>query len=575
MGCESGTEQRFNPNKISKFDEKSINDNFNQYVFGDHRIIDDIGNNYIQNDKIFQIIRKEEKDILFNSFYKSKKKEFQDSMLSYLKGQNLDFATTLTRQILINEKGKEVFDTKIKDEINDLKHKADFLRIKNLTIMILGVTGAGKSTLINSLLQLKGHKAAKVGRGRIVTTETTIYKSDKVPFLHLVDTRGIELEQEFSVNAIGINANDFIKNQLNKKDINEVVNCIWYCIKSDRFQSLEHGLVQDLMGTLGNYEKNTHIPVIMVLTQCHGIDHVNEMKKFLKGMKYEDVIAIMAQREKLVNQTYLESFGLDKLLQRTLLRCKEALSGDMRKIMIEDTTRCIQNKISKENEQKKIFMVKKFKLDTVDNDYGNKNIEDFICKIYKSNKMQFLGGYDMESDTYSLIKNSQFKSHRINFFSFCQNYENQIIENVLSIYAYKFLDIQATKEKEYKGSVETANKRNYIDFVNTTRKFLMDNFDYFSRKYYIHYIINKILDDISFKFQTELNNILKNLMYTNENQSKITQIFTVKYNEFEKTIFMPYSKNGINDFDFNYDDKLSQTNTDINSGFNTLMNFQN
>ena len=48
-------------------------------------------------------------------------------MLSYLKKQNLDFATTLTRQILINEKGKEVFDTKIKDEINDLKHKADFL----------------------------------------------------------------------------------------------------------------------------------------------------------------------------------------------------------------------------------------------------------------------------------------------------------------------------------------------------------------------------------------------------------------------------------------------------------------
>ena len=42
--------------------------------------------------------------------------------------------------------------------------------------MILGVTGAGKSTLINSLLQLEGDKAAKVGRGRIVTTETRIYK---------------------------------------------------------------------------------------------------------------------------------------------------------------------------------------------------------------------------------------------------------------------------------------------------------------------------------------------------------------------------------------------------------------
>ena len=355
--------------------------------------------------------------------------------------------------------------------------------------------------------------------------------------MHLVDTRGIELEQEFSVNAIDINANDFIKKQLDKKDINEVVNCIWYCIKSDRFQSLEHGLVQDLMGTLGNYEKNTHIPVIMVLTQCHGIDHVNEMKKFLKGMKYEDVIAIMAQREKLVNLTYLESFGLDKLLQRTLLRCKEALSGDMRKIMIEDTTRYIQNKFRKENEQKKFLWSKNLSL-------------ILLIMIMEIRILKIL-------------------------FVICQNYENQIIENVLSIYAYKFLDIQARKEKECKGAVETVNKRNYINFVNTTRKFLMDNFDYFSRKYYIHYIINKILDDISFKFQTELNNILKNLMYTNENQSKITQIFTVKYNEFEKTVFMPYSKNGINDFYFNYDDKLSQTNTDINSGFKIPMNFQN
>ena len=59
----------------------------------------------------------------------------------------------------------------------------------------------------------------------------------------------------------------------------------------------------------------------------------------------------------------------------------------MRKIMIDETTNHIQNKFTKENEDKKILMVKKFKLDTVDNDYGNKNIEDFICKIYKSNKM--------------------------------------------------------------------------------------------------------------------------------------------------------------------------------------------
>lgn len=37
----------------------------------------------------------------------------------------------------------------------------------------------------------------------------------------------------------------------------------------------------------------------------------------------------------------------------------------------------------------------------------------------------------MGIDDYSLIKDSQFKSHRINFFLFYQNYENPIIQNVL------------------------------------------------------------------------------------------------------------------------------------------------
>ena len=46
------------------------------------------------------------------------------------------------------------------------------------------------------------------------------------------------------------------------------------------------------MNTLNSYEKNNHIPVIMVLTKCKDIDHVNEMKSYLHDKDYEDVIAI-------------------------------------------------------------------------------------------------------------------------------------------------------------------------------------------------------------------------------------------------------------------------------------------
>lgn len=47
----------------------------------------------------------------------------------------------------------------IKREINQLKQNEAFLKINYLIIMILGVTGVGKSTLVNFLLKLKKPEA--------------------------------------------------------------------------------------------------------------------------------------------------------------------------------------------------------------------------------------------------------------------------------------------------------------------------------------------------------------------------------------------------------------------------------
>ena len=53
--------------------------------------------------------------------------------------------------------------------------------------MILWVTGIGKSTLVNSLLKLKNPEATDFRIWDIQTMETTIYQSNKVPFLHQFD----------------------------------------------------------------------------------------------------------------------------------------------------------------------------------------------------------------------------------------------------------------------------------------------------------------------------------------------------------------------------------------------------
>ena len=67
-----------------------------------------------------------------------------------------------------------------------IKHTAKPLSLNNnnlinhLNILVLGRTGVGKSTLINSVLKLKDDKAASEGKGGCVTKDHKDYTSDTV-----------------------------------------------------------------------------------------------------------------------------------------------------------------------------------------------------------------------------------------------------------------------------------------------------------------------------------------------------------------------------------------------------------
>jgi len=62
--------------------------------------------------------------------------------------------------------------------------------------MLVGKSGVGKSTLINGVLKLEKGEKAKTGTGQFITIKYEPYKSDSVPFLRLIDTRGIELNKK-------------------------------------------------------------------------------------------------------------------------------------------------------------------------------------------------------------------------------------------------------------------------------------------------------------------------------------------------------------------------------------------
>jgi len=81
----------------------------------------------------------------------------------------------------------------------------------------------------------------------------------------------------------------------------------------------------------------------------------------------------------------------------------------MRKIMIKQTTSHIKDELKINNKRKKESIIKNMKSDAVDDYLANKNIEDFLYRIYRFKISQCLDVNYMRNATYSWIRNSQFK----------------------------------------------------------------------------------------------------------------------------------------------------------------------
>ena len=556
--CESSNDNP-NPNINqlplgSKYDPALIKQKFSNYILNDN-IIDTIGHKYKSDDPVFQTIHKEEKEIL-TKFYDEKKEEFKNSMYGYLKKQNLNFVNMLTKQIIDNERGRQIFAGKIKNEIEDIANDENKFKLNYLTIMIIGITGTGKSTIVNNIL-FDGKEIAKESRTIIGTVEKTKeYKNKKVPYLRLIDTRGFELDENFSVDNLAQHFTDFIIRQSKGDNIDKYVNCIWYCVNPDtyRVQSIEKDVVDNLTKTIKSFK----IPVIMVLTQSVVDDNRKYIREAIRNLGFEDIVDILSKDKKVDNNYVRNKYGLDKLIDLTIKKCKQGFDGNMKNMMMTNLTKNVKMRLTKRNLNIRASIQNIMMRETYEKDLANQNFEKYINKIYSYNLAYFLDKSTMESESEKLIKNSEFNRHKNNFFAYCQQYENQFIsKEILLKFAYHFLDIQAKKEIEKGKSVSMVNKRDLNAFIDTTGNFLTVNFDYFSKKIYTDFVIQNIFPYLSENFENELNNEVENLMYRNEIQAAIERCFNRKFSDFEKNArrYPPFPNIG-NNFDVYNNDTI-------------------
>ena len=189
----------------------------------------------------------------------------------------------------------------INDKINNLK---------TLNIIVVGKSGVGKSTLINSLFR---GNFADTGLGRPVTSE--IRKKVKKDYpLAIYDTPGFELSsgQQTQVKNEIL---DIIQKGFSSKDINEAIHCIWYCINVGGNRTFDESEVKWLKEFTAE-NKKTQVPVIVVLTQAVPKKKAQEMKKLVEAENLEivKVVPLLAQDMDFDDEYVARSYGLDNLI---------------------------------------------------------------------------------------------------------------------------------------------------------------------------------------------------------------------------------------------------------------------
>ncbi len=183
---------------------------------------------------------------------------------------------------------------------------------KNMTklnIMVMGKTGAGKSTLINNVFS---RNLAQTGVGKPVTQAIRKYEIEDFP-LAIYDTPGLELGGENAIDELLKEAKEVLSKGA-IKGISESIHCIWYCVStpSHRFEEAEIEFIKKFLD-----EANVYcVPVIIVLTQSYSKKDAKTLmaeidKENLNGVQ---IVPVLAQDVDIDDEYVIKAYGMDTLI---------------------------------------------------------------------------------------------------------------------------------------------------------------------------------------------------------------------------------------------------------------------
>ena len=421
-------------------------------------------------------------------------------------------------KVIESENEENLFSLRIDNSLEKLSKKMSELEVKHLNILLLGPSGVGKSTLINSILKLDEDRMAKAEITKPTTKAFNVYESEKISNIRLIDSRGIE-KGDYNIDEFVNEVTKYIENSELSGNPDNFIHCIWYCITGTRFEDIE----EKTLAKLASIYDDSKLPIIVVYTQAIIPNYYNAINNEINKINEEiEFIPVIAKDIELSEGKIIKPKNIDKLLLISLEKSKNAVYSSvfssLRKIVKKEIDIENENNANKaKNILKENFPIKTGDMTNPENDEEKKYENVFKLLLFGQESQK-----DLNENSKLIINEliNKLKERNNEITGSClRDFIDKRSEELLN----QLTDLQAEINNKHQGNLkEYKSSGQFKDEVMPPIIISLNNL---VNEFGMNSMQSNLIDLISQKVQNDINTLISSDSTKNNLNAKIKKQF--------------------------------------------------